>query len=158
MRQEALENEIKREKEQHAFDEKKSSAAQLEELKTAKRRAKRQKLKVRPRARGAAPPRASSSSTTDAFDARSDGPRRRSARRRSKARARARRRRMMMTHREGPVYKVDIDSSHRYEGKQTKRAVSCTHARLAHASSSSTPPCACRIAPFRSSKAGASPR
>ena len=48
MRQEALENEIKREKEQHAFDEKKSSAAQLEELKTAKRRAKRQKLKVRP--------------------------------------------------------------------------------------------------------------
>ena len=37
MRQEALENEIKREKEQHAFDEKKSSAAQLEELKTAKR-------------------------------------------------------------------------------------------------------------------------
>ena len=56
MRQEALENEIKREKEQHAFDEKKSSAAQLEELKTAKRRAKRQKLKVRPRARGAAPP------------------------------------------------------------------------------------------------------
>ena len=51
IREAAMEADLKREKEQTAFDARKAELAKVEENKTAKRRAKRQKLKAKKRAK-----------------------------------------------------------------------------------------------------------